>query len=131
MLFDEPTTELDPIVAVQVLDLIIRARDINKISSLYVTKKMYELPYLADYRAVDDGKGEIVVREAPAGELPATRVILLDNGRIIFSGSLDEFQKNDAPAIKELAALDPHDHSKDPYFPDPWDKRRRPKEEIL
>src|SRR6267378_622664 len=51
MLFDEPTIGLDPIVAVQVMDLIIRARDINKISSIYVTKKLYELPYLASYYA--------------------------------------------------------------------------------
>jgi len=131
MLLDEPTIELDPIVAVQVIDLIIRARDINKISSLYVTKKMYELPYLANYHAVDDGKGGIVVREAPLDELPQTRVILLDNGRIIFTGSFDEFQQSDLPTVNELVALDPHDHSKDPYFPDPWDKRRRPKEEIL
>jgi phospholipid/cholesterol/gamma-HCH transport system ATP-binding protein len=49
MLFDEPTMSLDPILAVQVLDLIIRARDINKISSLYVTKKPYEIPYLTNY----------------------------------------------------------------------------------
>ena len=131
MLLDEPTIELDPIVAVQVIDLIIRARDINKISSLYVTKKMYELPYLANYHAVDDGKGGIVVSEAPLDELPQTRVILLDNGRIIFTGSFDEFQQSDLPTVNELVALDPHDHSKDPYFPDPWDKRRRPKEEIL
>src|SRR5712691_8935191 len=49
MLFDEPTMGLDPIVAVQVLDLLIRARDINKVSSIYVTKKPFELPYLAGY----------------------------------------------------------------------------------
>src|SRR5882762_1876428 len=42
MLFDEPTTSLDPIAASKVLDLVIRARDIKKISSLYVTKKIYE-----------------------------------------------------------------------------------------
>ncbi|HET6668934.1 MAG TPA: ATP-binding cassette domain-containing protein, partial [Pyrinomonadaceae bacterium] len=49
MLFDEPTMSLDPLVAVQVLDLVIRARDINHISSLYVTKKIYEIPQLANF----------------------------------------------------------------------------------
>jgi len=44
MLYDEPTMGLDPVVAVQVLDLLIRARDINKISSLYVTKKFTSFP---------------------------------------------------------------------------------------
>jgi hypothetical protein len=57
-------------------------------------------------------------------------VFLLEGGRIVFTGTAEEFQNSDLPVIKELASLDPHDHSKDPYFPDPWDKRRRPKEEI-
>src|SRR5262245_57323195 len=39
MLFDEPAAGLDPLSSTQVLDLIVRARDIHGISSLYVTKK--------------------------------------------------------------------------------------------
>ena len=131
MLFDEPTMGLDPIVAVQVLDLIIRARDINKISSLYVTKKLHEIPYLATYCAAAAAGDGILISEAPPDKLPRTKVIVLERGKTAFAGSLDEFQKSDLPAIKEMIALDPHDHSVDPYFPDPWDKRRRPKEEIL
>ena len=131
MLFDEPTTSLDPIVAVQVLDLIMRARDINKVSSIYVTKKHYEIPYLATYNASWDASGEIVIKEATIDKLPATKVIVLQSGKIVFSGSVSEFQKSDLPVIKELLTLDTHDHSADPYFPDPWDKKRRPKDEIL
>ena len=131
MLFDEPTTSLDPIVAVQVLDLIMRARDINKVSSIYVTKKHYEIPYLATYSASWDASGEIVIKEATIDKLPRTKVIVLQSGKIVFSGSVSEFQKSDLPVIKELLTLDTHDHSADPYFPDPWDKKRRPKDEIL
>jgi phospholipid/cholesterol/gamma-HCH transport system ATP-binding protein len=132
MLFDEPTMGLDPIVAVQVLDLIMRARDINGISSLYVTKKIYEIPYLANYRAsLVSQDGKVEVAEAPADKLPPTRIMVLDQGRIVFTGSPAEFQSSDRPLIKQLIELDPHDHSANPYFPDPWDKRRKPKEEIL
>jgi phospholipid/cholesterol/gamma-HCH transport system ATP-binding protein len=130
MLFDEPTTGLDPIAASKVLELIMRARDINHISSLYVTKKVYEIPYLANFYASENVNGEVVIKEAPPDSLPKTRVILLEGGKIVFTGTAEEFQKSDLPVIKELASLDPHDHSKDPYFPDPWDKRRRPKEKI-
>ena len=130
MLYDEPTMGLDPIVAVQVLDLLIRARDINKISSLYVTKKVYELPYLANYYASDAGDG-IVIQEAMPDHLPRTKVIVLEQGKIVFAGSVDEFQDSDLPAIKQLIALDQHNHASDPYFPDPWNKKRRPKEGIL
>jgi phospholipid/cholesterol/gamma-HCH transport system ATP-binding protein len=130
MLFDEPTMGLDPLVAVQVLDLIIRARDINGISSLYVTKKLYEIPYLADYRAERTGE-EITIFKAPPNARPQTRIMLLDKGRIAFLGPVPEFQSSDLPAIKDLLALDRHEHINDPYFNDPWDKGRRPKEQLL
>ena len=131
MLFDEPTMSLDPIAAIKVLDLLLCARDIKKISSLYVTKKIYEIAHLANLIASEAADGKVAIAEAPPDRSPKTRVIVLEQGRIIFAGTVEEFQKSDLPAIKELEALDPHDHSKDPYFSDPWDKRRRPKEEIL
>lgn len=110
MLFDEPTMSLDPIAALKVLDLIIRARDVNHISSLYVTKKVHEIDYLAN---------------------PKTTVVVLEEGRIVFSGSAEEFKTSELPAIKELVTLDRHNHSIDPYFTDPWDKTRHPAETIL
>jgi phospholipid/cholesterol/gamma-HCH transport system ATP-binding protein len=131
MLFDEPTMSLDPIMALQVLNLVFKARDINKISSIYVTKRMQEISYLANYRAVDDGQGGLSIEEAPANHRPPTRVMLLDSGRIVFMGSVEELQTSDSPLIKDFVVLDPHDHSADPYYPDPWDKRRRPKIDIL
>lgn len=130
MLYDEPTMSLDPIMAIQVLDLVIRARDINNISSLYVTKKIHEIPHLANLIALRTETGEIIITEA--GErLPRTKVIVLEQGRIAFNGTVEEFQKSDLPAIKELVTLDRHDHAKDPYFIDPWDKRRQPAEKLL
>jgi phospholipid/cholesterol/gamma-HCH transport system ATP-binding protein len=131
MLFDEPTMSLDPLAALKVLDLVIRARDINHISSLYVTKKVYEIPYLANFCAVELSNKEIGIIEAPPDKLPNTKLIVLDDGRILFVGSVEEFNKSELKEIKDLMALDRHDHLTDPYFSDPWDKRRPPKETIL
>ena len=136
MLFDEPTMGLDPIVAEQVLNLIIRSRDVNKISSLYVTKKLYELPYLARYHVTDiikkkDGSEEFVISEASPDQRPKTRIMVLDAGQIAFIGSLEELEESELPAVKELRSLDDHDHSAGHYFPDPWDKRRKPAQQIL
>ena len=131
MLFDEPTMGLDPLAALKVLDLIIRARDINQISSLYVTKKIHELDYLANFRAGLLPSGEIITREAPSRRIPKTKVIVLEDGRIVFNGSVIEFTQSDLPAIREMSTLDHHNHSRDPYFTDPWDKRRKPAEAIL
>jgi ABC-type transporter Mla maintaining outer membrane lipid asymmetry ATPase subunit MlaF len=131
MLYDEPTMSLDPIMAIQVLDLVIRARDIDSTSSMYVTKKIYEIPHLAKLVASRTENGEVVITEARPDALPRTRVLVLDEGRSAFNGTVEEFQKSELPAIKELMTLDRHDHAKDPYFIDPWDKRRRPAEKLL
>jgi phospholipid/cholesterol/gamma-HCH transport system ATP-binding protein len=130
MLFDEPTMSLDPMAALKVLDLIIRARDINRISSLYVTKKTDEIHYLSNFCANLAG-GEIRISEATATNSPRTRVIVLDKGRIVFDGSAEQFAKSELRPIHEMTSLDHHDHSTDPYYEDPWDKRRAPAESIL
>ena len=130
MLFDEPTMSLDPLAAIKVLDLVIRARDINQISSLYVTKKIHEIHYLANFRAETAG-GDIKIIEAAPASLPKTKVIVLEAGKIAFEGSATEFAESDLKAIQELLTLDHHNHAQDPYFSDPWDKRRRPLETIL
>ena len=130
MLFDEPTMSLDPIVTSQVLDLILRARDIHKISSIYVTKKIYELPYLSKYVALQE-EDRIVINEAPPGKLPMTRIMVLEAGRMAFNGNLGEFQTSDLAAVRRLLTLDQHNHLADPYFPNPWDKSREPLERLL
>src|ERR1043165_8039629 len=130
MLFDEPTMSLDPMAALKVLDLVIRARDINQISSLYVTKKIHEIPYLTNYRA-ETLNGEIRIVEAPSTNLPKTRMIFLEEGRIAFDGSAAAFAKSELKPIQDLTTLDRHDPSHEPYFTDPWDKRRHPAETIL
>src|SRR4030095_12355126 len=99
MLFDEPTMSLDPLAAIKVLDLVIRARDINHISSLYVTKKIHEINYLANFRAVAGPNGELTTMEASPAALPETRVIVLKDGRIAFEGSAKEFNESELPAI--------------------------------
>jgi len=131
MLFDEPTMSLDPLAALKVLDLVIRARDINEISSLYVTKKIHEIHYLASYRAETQSNGEIRIVEAASTNLPKMRVIVLDANKIVFAGSAAEFANSQLKAIQDLTTLDRHDHSHEPYFADPWDKKRHPAEAIL
>lgn len=131
MLFDEPTMSLDPLAALKVLDLIIRARDVNKISSLYVTKKIREIDYLGNYHANSSSTGEISIVAARPTNLPKTRVVVLEDGAIVFTGTVAEFKSSELKVIQELSSLDHHDHAKNPYFPDPWDKRRHPAETIL
>jgi phospholipid/cholesterol/gamma-HCH transport system ATP-binding protein len=128
MLFDEPTMSLDPIMAVQVLDLVMRARDINQVSSIYVTKKPQEISYLSDYSAVRLQNDEIGVRE----ERHKSRIMVLDAGQIVFDGGLTEFHTSDSPSVKSLLTLEHGDNFTDgPYFQNPWEPTRRPHERLL
>ncbi|HEX3280111.1 MAG TPA: ATP-binding cassette domain-containing protein [Pyrinomonadaceae bacterium] len=130
MLFDEPASGLDPLTAIQVLDLIIRARDIYGISSLYVTKKLDEIPYLATHRArlSEDG---VVIEDADSQSAPTTSVVVLDRGQIVFRGSVAEFEASSLPAVTMLTKADNGMVMSDFAPSDPWDKTRRPAEKIL
>jgi phospholipid/cholesterol/gamma-HCH transport system ATP-binding protein len=102
MLFDEPTSGLDPISERQVLDLIIRARDIHKISSLYVTKELHEIPYLASHFAVKDEAGEVSVCKRDAQQSDRMKIMVLEDGKLAFYGTPDELNKSSLPAVTQL-----------------------------
>lgn len=133
MLFDEPTSGIDPVTAIQILELIIRARDVYQMSSIYVTKRLYEIEYLATHRAVKDSDGNVVVRETDEPEVQAleTRVLLLEDGKVAFTGSPEEFTNSNLQAATYLTHAENGTEFSDYYAPDPWDKSRMPKEEIL
>lgn len=130
MLFDEPASGLDPLTAAQVLDLIIRARDIHGISSIYVTKKLDEIPYLAKHRAVSSTAG-IVIEDVAFDNASRTRVMVLAGGQIVYTGSVDDFQDSNLPAVVRLTHADNGTVISNYVTDDPWDKRRRPQQPVL
>lgn len=123
MLFDEPTAGLDPINAHQVLDLIIRARDLHQTSSLLVTKALHEIPYLAMNRACE--KGQATSIEKASDYLSSVRVMLLENGEIVFLGSVPEFTQSSLVAVQHM--LHPVTDAKHTEFEvdDPWKQNRK------
>jgi len=125
MLFDEATSGLDPINARIMLDLVIRARDLHRISSLYVTKELHEIPYLANHRAVKLESGEVEIR--PDGEKNSeVKVMLLEGGRAAFFGTPSEFEASDLAPVTRIAHPQPGAASTEPYIPDPWRRGRKP-----
>jgi phospholipid/cholesterol/gamma-HCH transport system ATP-binding protein len=122
MLLDEPTAGLDPINARHVLDLIIRARDLHHTSSLLVTKALHEIPYLAKHHALEDGSVDRV-----AGYVPGVQVCLLEDGRIAFFGSPQEFAQSSLPAVQHmLLPMTEAIHGK-LDVDDPWRQNRKTK----
>jgi phospholipid/cholesterol/gamma-HCH transport system ATP-binding protein len=123
MLFDEPTAGLDPLNARQVLDLIIRARDLHHTSSLLVTKAMHEIPYLASHRVQADG----VIAQITES-VPGVHVCLLDEGRTAFSGSPQEFMQSSLPAVQHMLHPITEEIHAQIEVDDPWEQNRKTRE---
>ena len=129
MLFDEPTAGLDPINAYQVLDLIIRARDLHGISSLVVTKALHEIPYLASHSAQQDAQGNSTIVAGDAAQ--TMRVLLLEEGQIAFFGTPQEFAESALPAVQhQLHPVTSANHDQI-EVDDPWDHSRQSKDHLL
>ena len=116
MLFDEATAGLDPINSRNIVDLVIRARDVHKVSSIYVTKELHELAYLGGHRAVEAADGGVAIVKADTPLL----VMVLDQGRIAFCGTPAEFESSELPAVTNLTRLSFSAPFTDRSVKDPW-----------
>ena len=103
VLFDEPTAGLDPPTARTICELAIKLRDIEDVSSIFVTHEMNNLEYISSEHAVIDRKGD--VHFEPEGEvlcLINTEVMMLRRGKIIFSGKDEQIRMSDDPYIQKF-----------------------------
>jgi phospholipid/cholesterol/gamma-HCH transport system ATP-binding protein len=86
LLFDDPTTGLDPIIATSVIDQIVKLRDLEQVTSLIVTHQIRDAFYIAEHKAVRRGEQVAILDADDAGDSRATFMVLLD-GSIHFEGS--------------------------------------------
>ncbi len=103
VMFDEPTAGLDPPTARTICELAIKLRDLEDVSSIFVTHEMNNLQYLSSEYAIIDENGE--VKFEMEGEklcLINTEIIMLKQGKIIFSGKDEELKAVEDPYIKKF-----------------------------
>jgi phospholipid/cholesterol/gamma-HCH transport system ATP-binding protein len=100
LLYDEPTTGLDPITAITVDDEIIKLRDVENVSSILVTHQLRDAFYVATHEAVrrDDGRLEIV--PAGADKTEEAEFIMLRNGGIAFEGHAADLRRSSDPYLR-------------------------------
>ena len=91
VLFDEPTAGLDPPTARTICELAIKLRDLEDVSSIFVTHEMNNLEILSSEYATVNEDGEVVFElEGERICLINTEIIMLKQGQIIFSGKDEE-----------------------------------------
>ena len=78
VLYDEPTTGLDPIMAANIDHLINELNERLKVTSVIVTHDMQSVDRIAD------------------------RVVMLHTGKIIYEGSLDDLHTTDHPIVHQF-----------------------------
>src|SRR5213078_937375 len=88
VLFDEPTAGLDPPTARTICELAMKLRDLEDVSSIFVTHEMNNVEYLCSEYAVVNDEGEInFEEECQRLCLVNTKDIMLRGGKIIFEGT--------------------------------------------
>lgn len=98
LLFDDPTTGLDPIIATTVDDQIVKLRDLSQVTAIMATHQIRDAFYIAKHEARNvDGGVEIL--EAASDR---ARFMVLHDGRIYFEGSGDELLASSDPYMKEF-----------------------------
>jgi phospholipid/cholesterol/gamma-HCH transport system ATP-binding protein len=99
LLYDEPTTGLDPITADTIDDEIIKLRDLENVSSIVVTHQLRDAFRIATHEAnrID---GRIHIEPADAKKSEEAEFIMLKDGRIEFEGHAAELRLSTDPYLK-------------------------------
>jgi len=94
LFFDEPSAGLDPVTAAGLDELIVKLKNVFKMTIVVVTHELPSVFAIADY------------------------VIMLDAGNVIFSGTLNELKASDHPRIRMFLERQPENvtYSPDDYF---------------
>jgi phospholipid/cholesterol/gamma-HCH transport system ATP-binding protein len=103
VMFDEPTAGLDPPTARTICELAMKLRDLEDVSSIFVTHEMNNLDYLcSEYAVVNEG-GEVVFEiEGEKLCLINSKVLMMRDGQVIFSGTDETLRKADDKYIQKF-----------------------------
>jgi phospholipid/cholesterol/gamma-HCH transport system ATP-binding protein len=100
LLYDEPTTGLDPITASTVDDEIIKLRDLENVSSIVVTHQLRDAFYVATHEAIRRDDGLLRIEPADPEKAEEAEFIMLKDGRISFEGHAAELRTSDDPYLQ-------------------------------
>jgi phospholipid/cholesterol/gamma-HCH transport system ATP-binding protein len=102
LLYDEPTTGLDPITALTVDEEIIKLRDVEGVSSILVTHQLRDAFFVAEHTVTRQGS-KISFARAAGRKADEAEFIMLRDGRIAFEGNAAE--------LRAAAASDSYIHA--------------------
>ncbi|HSG01501.1 MAG TPA: ATP-binding cassette domain-containing protein [Vicinamibacterales bacterium] len=99
LLYDEPTTGLDPITALTMDQQIVKLRDLDRVSSIVVTHQLRDAFFIATHQAVRvHERVEFHAADTEASE--RTTFLMLRKGHVAFEGSAEELRATGDPYLR-------------------------------
>jgi len=100
ILYDSPTGGLDPVTCETIIELIVKQRDVRATPSLLVTHRLQDAFTLCTHRYSSE-EGRMV--PLPEGQINLnTTFLMLDDGHLIFDGSLHDLVYSQDPFVREF-----------------------------
>ena len=99
LLYDEPTTGLDPITALSIDEQIIKLRDLEGASSIIVTHQLRDAFYIATHQAVNRS-GSPAFEPATGAGAGRTTFLMLKDGGVAFEGTAEELRGSSDEYLK-------------------------------
>lgn len=102
ILYDSPTGGLDPITSTTIIELVMKQRDVSHTTSLLITHRLQDAFTLAMNRFnPETGKMEPIPNK---GVDESTKFLVLNEGRIVFDGTIQELVSSTDPWLREYLA---------------------------
>lgn len=99
LLFDDPTSGLDPLTSKSVDAEIIKLRDLEHVTAIVVTHQLQDAFYIATHRAAGQVGAFTIEPAGPDSGVEATFIMLKD-GHIYFNGPAEEFRASTDPYLR-------------------------------
>jgi phospholipid/cholesterol/gamma-HCH transport system ATP-binding protein len=107
ILYDEPTAGLDPPTARTICELALKLRDLEGVSSIFVTHRIQDAVVLAENHATIDDEGNVVIARNRKEEARSnTQFVMLRSGKVIFEGNAEALWNSRDPYIRNFLELE-------------------------
>ena len=100
LLYDEPTTGLDPMTCLSVDTEIVKLRDLERVTSILVTHQLRDAFYIATHEARRSSGGAVEVVEAAQEKIEQADFVMIREGRVAFEGSAAELRHSTDPYLQ-------------------------------
>ncbi|MDO8679489.1 MAG: ATP-binding cassette domain-containing protein [Acidobacteriota bacterium] len=100
LLYDEPTTGLDPITSLTINAEIIKLRDLENVTSVLVTHQLRDAYYIAEHSARLGTDNELEIAAAVEDKVEQADFVMLKDGGIHFEGTAGELRTSKDPYLR-------------------------------